>query len=52
MASRNDIRKAILAVTGAPSSGVFADVERIVDAVAALDEPKVTRRIVEAQETR
>lgn len=52
MASRDDIRNAILRVTGAPSSGVFADVERIVEAVAALDEPKVTRRIVEADETR
>lgn len=52
MASRDEIRAAILRVTGAPSSGVFADVERLVEAVAALDEPKMTRRVVEAEETR
>lgn len=52
MATREQLKAAILAVTGAPSSGVLADVDRIVDAVLELDEPKVTRRIVEAQETR
>lgn len=52
MATRAELRAAILAVTGAPSSGVLADIDRIVEAVAALDEPKVTRRIIEPEETR
>lgn len=52
MATRAELKAAILAVTGAPSSGVLADVDRIVDAIVALDEPKVTRRVIEPQETR
>lgn len=52
MATRAELKAAILAVTGAPSSGVLADVDRIVEAIAALDEPKVTRRVIDPEEKR
>jgi len=65
MATRNEIKKAILAAVGNPSSGVIADnADVIADAVVALDapakveEPKVeqpkpeTKRAVDSRETR
>ena len=60
MATRDEIKKAILGAVGNPSAGVIADnAERMADAVIALDAPKAARefdqretRKVEPKETR
>jgi hypothetical protein len=60
MATREEIKKAILGAVGNPSAGVIADnVDRMVDAVAELDVVKPKRefdqretRKVEPKETR
>lgn len=57
MATRDEVKAAIVEVTGAPTSGLLADIDRIVDAVMALDKPvryEMSRetRTVKASESR
>ena len=54
MATRDEVKKAILDVAGNPSVGVIAEwVDRFADAVVALDEPKPEpKRAFDARETR
>jgi hypothetical protein len=52
MATRDEIKKAILDVAGNPSVGVIAEwADRFADAVVELDKPQVKRE-VDARETR
>jgi hypothetical protein len=60
MASKEDIKKAILSVAGNPASGVVADLaDAWAEAIHNLDNPKpkvavpsTDKRVVEPQETR
>jgi hypothetical protein len=59
MATKDDIKKALLKVAGNPTTGVIADLaDAMADAVYALDNPSkagvpsAEKRIVEPQETR
>jgi len=60
MATKEDIKKAILATAGNPASGVIKDLaDAMADAIYTLDNPKpkavvpsAEKRVVEPQETR
>jgi len=53
MASKDEIKKAILDVAGNPDSGVIRDLaEAFATAIVELDKPTKEVRVVEAKETR
>jgi hypothetical protein len=53
MASKEQIKAAILKVAGDPGVGVIFELaDEMADAIVAIDKPVIERRIVKPQETR
>jgi hypothetical protein len=53
MASKEQIKEAILKVAGDPGVGVIFELaDEMADAIVAIDQPVIERRIVKPKETR